>query len=105
MGVSLQTPRHWHPIEVELVRSVAARCWDSMERAQVERALRESEERLRLGLEAGNIGTWDWDIVRNRRVHMAYLIWFAIFLPTSLIVQWLWDTPAWHATARRLMGV
>ena len=46
-----------------------------------------------------------WDVVRNRRVHMAYLIWFAIFLPTSLIVQWLWDTPAWHATARQLMGV
>src|SRR5260370_21722771 len=29
---------------------------------QVERALRESEQRMRFCLEAANIGTWDWDI-------------------------------------------
>ena len=32
---------------------------------KIEHALRESEERLRLALNAGNIGVWDWDIVNN----------------------------------------
>jgi PAS domain S-box-containing protein len=36
---------------------------------EVERAeatLRENEERLRLALEAGQVGTWDWDIANDR---------------------------------------
>lgn len=32
------------------------------ERAETEAALRDGEERLRLALEAGGLGTWDWDI-------------------------------------------
>lgn len=36
------------------------------ERKRAEEALRESEERLRLALEAARMGTFDWDIVRNR---------------------------------------
>lgn len=46
-----------------------------------------------------------WDIIRNRRVHEAYLVWAAIYLPASLVMYKLWDTPLWHATARRIMGV
>jgi hypothetical protein len=46
-----------------------------------------------------------WDVVRNRRVHPAYLIWLAAFIPTSILVQMLWDTSFWHATARQIMGV
>jgi len=46
-----------------------------------------------------------WDVIRNRRVHEAYLVWAAIYLPASLLMYSLWDTPFWHATARRIMGV
>jgi two-component system CheB/CheR fusion protein len=36
------------------------------ERERAEATLRENEERLRLALEAGQVGTWDWDVVGNR---------------------------------------
>lgn len=36
------------------------------ERKQAETALRDSEERLRLALEAAHMGSFDWDIPRNR---------------------------------------
>lgn len=35
---------------------------------RTEAALRESEERLRVALEAGKMATWDWDLLRNRVV-------------------------------------
>jgi hypothetical protein len=46
-----------------------------------------------------------WDVVRNRAIHPAYLIWLGVFVPAAMVVQLLWDTPMWHATARQLMGV
>ena len=46
-----------------------------------------------------------WDVIRNRRVHEAYLIWFALCLPVTLILYSSWDRPWWHATARHIMGV
>ncbi|AKJ27860.1 hybrid sensor histidine kinase/response regulator [Caldimonas brevitalea] len=33
---------------------------------QAESALRESEERLRLAVDAGRLGIWDWDVVQDR---------------------------------------
>ena len=38
---------------------------DITERLQIESALRHSENRLRLAQAAANIGTWEWDPVRN----------------------------------------
>jgi signal transduction histidine kinase/ActR/RegA family two-component response regulator len=37
MAVHMRTPRSWSPFEVELVQQVASRCWESIERARVER--------------------------------------------------------------------
>jgi PAS domain S-box-containing protein len=47
MAVHQRTPRHWLPAEVELVRTVTQRCWESIERARALRGLQESERRLR----------------------------------------------------------
>jgi hypothetical protein len=46
-----------------------------------------------------------WDVIRNHSLHRAYWIWFAVTLPVAAVVNFLWDTPAWHATARQIMGV
>jgi hypothetical protein len=46
-----------------------------------------------------------WDVIRNRSLHRAYWIWFAVTLPVAVVVNLLWDTPAWHAMARQIMGV
>lgn len=45
-----------------------------------------------------------WDVARNRRVHEAYLVWLALYVPSALLAYRLWDTPWWHATARQIMG-
>lgn len=39
---------------------------DVSEKHAAELALERSEERLRLALDAGRIGVWDWDVVQNR---------------------------------------
>lgn len=45
-----------------------------------------------------------WDVLRNRSIHRAYLIWLAFVLPVAALVYALWDTPLWHATARQILG-
>jgi len=46
-----------------------------------------------------------WDIARNRKVHEAYWIWLAIYVPACLVVDYLWDKPAWHSAARYILRV
>lgn len=46
-----------------------------------------------------------WDVLRNRSVHPAYLIWLAVNIPFAVAVHGLWDTPGWHQAARQIMGV
>jgi hypothetical protein len=46
-----------------------------------------------------------WDVVRNRYVHRAYWIWLGVLLTSTVLVNAMWDTPWWHATARQIMGV
>jgi len=46
-----------------------------------------------------------WDLARNRNLHRAYLIFAALFIPASIAVYSVWDSPWWHTAARHLMGV
>lgn len=46
-----------------------------------------------------------WDVFRNRRIHRAYWVWLAVAAPFTIAVHALWDTPFWHAAAKRIMGV
>jgi PAS domain S-box-containing protein len=58
MAVHQNTPRAWREDEVELVQTVAARCWESIERARVTRGLRDSEFRYRAFIANSSEGIW-----------------------------------------------
>ncbi|HEX8342271.1 MAG TPA: PAS domain-containing protein [Tepidisphaeraceae bacterium] len=58
MAVHQRVPRRWKAEEIRLVRHVASRCWESIERARVERTLHQSEERLTFSVTAGELGTF-----------------------------------------------
>jgi len=65
-GVNHAMARIWSPMEVELVRDVAERTWDAVERTRAEVALRQRELRLRLALDASGGGSWTWEASTNR---------------------------------------
>jgi PAS domain S-box-containing protein len=46
MAVHQKTPRRWSSEEIQLITTVADRCWESVERSRVMRSLKESEERF-----------------------------------------------------------
>ena len=46
-----------------------------------------------------------WDVIRNRRIHSAYVMLTATYLPVALASYLIWDRPWWHETARAIMGV
>ncbi|MDX8050860.1 SpoIIE family protein phosphatase [Lentzea sp. BCCO 10_0798] len=48
MAVHQAQPRQWTQDEIDLVSVVVNRCWESMQRAHSDRALRDNEQRLRL---------------------------------------------------------
>mgnify|MGYP002137156132 CR=1 FL=1 len=61
MAVHQSQPRRWTPDEVELLRTMVVRSWESIERARVTRGLRDTADRLALALAAANLGDWSWD--------------------------------------------
>jgi PAS domain S-box-containing protein len=61
LGVNHDAPRTWTAGEIELVREVAARTWDAVERTRAEVTLRQQQTRLRLALQASAGGSWIWD--------------------------------------------
>lgn len=46
-----------------------------------------------------------WDLYHRRRLPRAYLIWFAVMIPTGIAMILLWNTPWWIVTGSRLLGV
>ena len=59
LGLQKGSPHDWTKNEVALAREVAERTWEAVERARVSQALRESEERLKFALTAGEVGTFE----------------------------------------------
>ncbi|MDZ8086003.1 MAG: PAS domain S-box protein [Nostoc sp. DedQUE12b] len=68
VGVSSDKPRHWTANEMLLLENVAARVAPLIERARTEAALRDSENRFRMAIEAAQLGTWDWNLITNQLI-------------------------------------
>jgi PAS domain S-box-containing protein len=66
MAVHDRAPHHWSDYERALIAEVTERSWAHIERVRADAALKENEQRLRLAMEAAQIGTWDWDLVGLR---------------------------------------
>ncbi|SOC81053.1 PAS domain S-box-containing protein [Salinimicrobium sediminis] len=57
--IQQKNPRLWTDQEVALVKEVADHTWAAMERAEAERAMRESEQRFRNLVEASALAVWE----------------------------------------------
>lgn len=62
LGINYSSAHAFSEFEIELAREVAERTWDAVARANTEEALRESEERLVLAVEIGEMASWDWNL-------------------------------------------
>src|SRR5690606_1480648 len=58
---------------IELVSAIGLQLGQYLDRREAERNLRASEERLRLALQAGRMGNWEWDIASGRMIWSAGL--------------------------------
>ncbi|GAB2507855.1 PAS domain S-box protein [Lysobacter humi (ex Lee et al. 2017)] len=68
MAVHQTAPRAWTDEDVDLLRQVASRCWDSLERARIERELRLSERRYRAALDATSSIVWSFSSTGEMQV-------------------------------------
>jgi PAS domain S-box-containing protein len=66
MSVQQKAPRRWLGEEVELIKIVASRCWESVARARALRRVREGEERLRRITDATQDALWEINLKTRR---------------------------------------
>lgn len=45
-----------------------------------------------------------WDLIRLKRVHRAYLIWFGVSLVPAIAMHLLWNNAGWHKAALAMLG-
>jgi PAS domain S-box-containing protein len=68
MSVTQNAPRAWTSYELELVPRVVGRCWESIERAIAEGAMRASEAEFRALFELSTMGVAEVDVATGRFV-------------------------------------
>ena len=62
MAVTQRTPRHWSSQEINLIDTVAHRCWESVERVTALRRLKASYEDYRSFIAISSEGIWRFEI-------------------------------------------
>jgi two-component system, chemotaxis family, CheB/CheR fusion protein len=65
LGVHTRERVHFTPDDINFLQSIAHLLWEALERHRREEMLFLSEARLRLAMEFGRIGCWQWDIKSN----------------------------------------
>lgn len=65
LGAHSRGKKHFTPDDINFLQSVAHVLWDAIERHRREEMLYLSEARLRLAMEFGRVGCWQWDIGSN----------------------------------------
>jgi PAS domain S-box-containing protein len=67
-GIHTQRRRTFTQDDVYFVQAMANVLGAALQRREAELALRETNERLRVAIEAGRFGTWQWDVTGGRIV-------------------------------------
>ena len=66
MAIHDRDPHQWSEYELTVIREVTERSWAHVERVRAEAIRHDREERLRVAMDAAQMGTWDWDLVAGR---------------------------------------
>lgn len=66
LSIQSYTPQAYTRADLDTLQALADYCGGAFHRLQTREALRASEERLRLSVQASNIGLWDWDVGTNQ---------------------------------------
>ena len=73
---------------------------DITERAATAHALQQSEERVRLAADAGEVGLWDWDVVANQIRWSDQIYRFHDVKPEEFVGTLEWLRELWHPDDR-----
>jgi PAS domain S-box-containing protein len=95
--VTHSKPYSWTAADVTLIEAVAARIWDAAERGRAETKLRESEERLRLVMDATGLGSWEFDAITKKTIRSARHD--AIFGYAEPVEEWSYERFQEHIPA------